>query len=302
MKDQEGSKTHTKTSVTTPAKSRTGKPKKKPAEKPRCGIIMPISAIDNCTEQHWSDVREIIEEALDSGGFEPRMVSDADEVGIIQKRIIQNVYNDPVVVCDVSGKNPNVMFELGMRLAFDKPAIIIKDDKTAYSFDTSPIEHIEYPRDLRFAQIVEFQEELAEKVKATLHKSQTDRSYTTFLKHFGSFSVAKVDTKTLDSSDLIMDELRTVKSLLLRQRQLVPPDEIIMSEARGAKDDDLIQHIIMRGLRRMPMRKGKPHADDLNRMVEMLIHTEPMIRRIAPLSQLRPMLRHRISAMFGFAA
>jgi hypothetical protein len=34
-------------------------------------------------------------------------------------------------------KNPNVMFELGMRLAFDKPAIIIKDNRTNYSFDTA---------------------------------------------------------------------------------------------------------------------------------------------------------------------
>ena len=177
------------------------------AVKPRCGVIMPISAIDGCTEQHWSDVREIVEDAIDQTGFEPCLVSDADEVGIIQKRIIQNVYDDPIVVCDVSGKNPNVMFELGMRLAFDKPTIIIKDDKTAYSFDTAPIEHIEYPRDLRFAQIVEFQDLLADKIKATHNKAQTDKSYTTFLKHFGSFSVAKLETRAVDRDDFLLEEL-----------------------------------------------------------------------------------------------
>ena len=121
--------------------------------KPYCGIIMPISAIGDCTEQHWADVRDIIETAINTAGFEPRLVSDAEEVGIIQKRIIQNVYNDPIVVCDVSGKNPNVMFELGLRLAFDKPTIIIKDEKTSYTFDTALIEHLEYPQDLRFAKI-----------------------------------------------------------------------------------------------------------------------------------------------------
>jgi hypothetical protein len=36
----------------------------------------------------------------------------------------------PDYLCDVSGKNANVMFELGLRLAFDNPTIIIKDDKT----------------------------------------------------------------------------------------------------------------------------------------------------------------------------
>ena len=58
---------------------------------------------------------------------------------MIHKTIVQNLYLNPIVVCDVSGKNANVMFELGLRLAFDKPTIIIKDDKTDYSFDTSVV-------------------------------------------------------------------------------------------------------------------------------------------------------------------
>jgi hypothetical protein len=62
------------------------------------------------------------------------------------------------VIGDVSCKNPNVMFELGMRLAFDKPTIIIKDDQTSYSFDISPIQNLEYPRDLRFNKIIDFKE------------------------------------------------------------------------------------------------------------------------------------------------
>ena len=73
-------------------------------------------------------------------------------------RIIENIYSSDIVICDVSCKNANVMFELGMRLAFDKPTIIIKDDSTGYSFDTSLIEHLEYPRDLRFTSIIKFKE------------------------------------------------------------------------------------------------------------------------------------------------
>ena len=133
--------------------------------KPTCGVVMPISAIDDCSEAHWSDVLEILTEAIDDAGFEANLVSNADDVGIIQKRIIQNLYDNPIVVCDVSGKNPNVMFQLGMRLAFDRPTIIIKDNKTSYSFDTSPIEHLEYPRDLRFSKIVEFKDRLEIKLR-----------------------------------------------------------------------------------------------------------------------------------------
>ncbi len=183
-------------------------------KKPRCGIIMPISAIEGYTEAHWIDVRNILFDAIEEAGFEANLVSDADDVGIIQKRIVQNIYENPIVICDVSGKNPNVMFELGMRLAFDKPTIIIKDNITAYSFDTAPIEHLQYPRDLRFNRIVEFKEDLIDKIKGTLKRASEDPEYTTFLKHFGNFTIAKIDTKEVQSTEYILDELKGIQKTI----------------------------------------------------------------------------------------
>lgn len=184
----------------------------------KCGIVMPISAIDGCSESHWSDVRNILTESIQAAGLEASLVSDANDVGIIQKRIIQNLYENPVVVCDVSGKNPNVMFELGIRLAFDKATVIVKDDRTSYSFDTSVIEHIEYPRDLRFSKIVEFKAKLTEKIKATEASAKTDPAYSTFLKHFGEFKVAKLDRKEVSDQeyiqDRILDELKSVRNVV----------------------------------------------------------------------------------------
>lgn len=172
---------------------------------------MPISSIDGCEESHWLDVKDILTEAIETADFEAHLVSDADEAGIIQKRIIQNLYENPIVVCDVSGKNPNVMFELGLRLAFDKPTIIVKDDKTSYSFDTSSIEHLEYPRDLRFAQIVAFKAELSQKIKATYKKSAEDADYTTFLKHFGKFTVPKIETQEVSRENFLLEEMKQLR-------------------------------------------------------------------------------------------
>lgn len=188
-----------------------------------CGIVMPISSIDGCVETHWSEVLNIINEAVDDAGFEGNLVSNSDEVGIIHKRIIQNLYDNPIVVCDVSCKNPNVMFELGLRLAFDKPTIIIKDDKTSYSFDTSAIEHLEYPRDLRFSQIVEFKQKLSSKIQATFKKSTTDENYTTFLKHFGEFKVAKIDQKEVSGQEYILEELKNLRRSVQRMDRVGIP-------------------------------------------------------------------------------
>lgn len=198
--------------------------------KPVCGVVMPISTIDGCTESHWADVLEIVTEAIEEAGFDANLVSNADDVGIIHKRIIQNLYDNPIVVCDVSGKNPNVMFELGMRLAFDKPTVIIKDEKTSYSFDTSAIEHIEYPRDLRFSRIVDFKAKLTEKIVATHKRATTDPNFTTFLKHFGEFTVAKLDKKEVSGQQFIIEELRSIRSAVRRMeygnvqnRDIEPP-------------------------------------------------------------------------------
>lgn len=171
---------------------------------------MPISAIDGYPVSHWDDVLLVVKEALADTEFSVELVSDSDEIGIIQKRIVQNIYDNEIVVCDVSAKNPNVMFELGMRLAFDKPAIIIKDDKTNYSFDTSPIEHLEYPRDLNYRIIKNFKTRLREKVVATFEASKRP-DYTTFLKHFGKFLVANIEEKKVGKDDYILEAISELR-------------------------------------------------------------------------------------------
>lgn len=194
------------------------------SSKEKCGVVMPISAFDKYPASHWSDVLQILTSAIEAAGFNASMVSDADDVGVIHKRIVQNLYSNVIVVCDVSGKNPNVMFELGMRLAFDKPTVIVKDDATSYNFDTSPIEHLTYPFDLRFQKIVTFREGLAAKIRSTHEAAIANPDFSTFLKHFGDFQVAKIDQKEVPLQQIILQELEELKLGQRRlRRELLPP-------------------------------------------------------------------------------
>ncbi len=188
-------------------------------EKKQCGLVMPISAIDGLSSEHWKDVLTILTEAVSMSGFEANLVSNGSDIGVIQKRIIQNLYKNPIVICDVSAKNPNVMFELGLRLAFDKPTIIIKDDKTNYSFDTSPIEHLEYPRDLRFTEIVKFKKELSQKISATYEASQKNPNYTTFLKHFGEYKITNIEETEISSDKYILESIESLRKELSMMRR-----------------------------------------------------------------------------------
>ncbi|HBL42041.1 MAG TPA: hypothetical protein DDZ90_01455, partial [Planctomycetaceae bacterium] len=192
-----------------------------------CGLVMPISEIDGCSAEHWVEVRDIIEEALAAIDIKTSLVSDGDEVGIIQERIVQNLYDRPIVVCDVSCKNPNVMFELGLRLAFDMPTIILKDDMTNYTFDINIVEHLGYPRDLNYWSIQKFKKLLAKKVKATLQKKDEDDEYSPFLKAFNKKRVADIETKDVTSVEFIMDELKDLSYKLDQLNRVYYPRKIL---------------------------------------------------------------------------
>ncbi len=196
------------------------------AKKPllRCGIIMPISANIECTAEHWHDVKNIIVDAIESSAtppFKARIVSESDDVGVIQTHIVENLYNSEIIVCDVSCKNPNVMFELGMRLAFDKPVVIIKDDKTEYSFDTQVIEHLTYPRDLRYNDILRFKSILAEKVSSTYETARTDKGHSSFLRHFGKFQVARIDEDSSSPEEIINVRLNEIQREISRVKSSI---------------------------------------------------------------------------------
>lgn len=184
---------------------------------------MPISARDGCSTHHWRDVLDILTAAANEAGYEANLVSNSEHIGVIQQTIVDNLHDNPIVVCDVSSENPNVMFELGLRLAFDKPTVVVVDDKTKIQFDTSPIEHLKYPRDLRFSSIVKFKSDLAGKIKATVQKFD-DPNFPTFLRSFKRFTAAKLESTELPRADLILKELESIRRDLNRQHVSIPSE------------------------------------------------------------------------------
>ena len=216
----------------------------------RCGVVMPIAGWADCSDQHWSEILNIVKEGLEPAGYAAELVSSAVESSVIQKRIVQSLINDPVIVCDVSGRNPNVMFELGIRLAFDKPTVIIKDDATTFNFDISPIEHLIYPRTLRFYEIKKFQEQLAAKVEATHSAFLSDPdNYSCYLKHFEGYKPARSLPETeVSLAELIQkqfaeirDEISNIKAKESTKAPVTNDSlsSAILAEARRMKADRL---------------------------------------------------------------
>lgn len=179
---------------------------KKDDERLTCGIVMPISGNPDTgySEDHWEEVKGILKRAIAKAEFEPHLVSESSPTAIIHEQIVHSLYNDKIIVCDVSDRNPNVMFELGMRLAFDKPIVIVKDNSTRYTFDVANIQHISYPISLTFSKIESFIDELSKKITDTYQQYKSDPEKHSFLQSFGPLTPQRVTLKDSDAKDLLV--------------------------------------------------------------------------------------------------
>ena len=72
-----------------------------------------------------------------------------------------------MAICDLSSRNPNVLYELGIRQAFNKPVSLIKDAKTIRIFDIQGFRDIVYDESLRIDSVGETIENLAQNLTLT---------------------------------------------------------------------------------------------------------------------------------------
>lgn len=171
-----------------------------------CGVIMPISPADDLhTKDHWEAVLDFISEAISRAGMKAQPVWLNGDFDVIQARILKNLFENEIVVCDVSTKNPNVMLELGMRLTTKRPTIIIAELGTKLPFDTSIINTEFYDPSLKYGDISIFIAKLA-KILLETRASYLAGSYHTYLEHF-EFETVRPNSVTISGEQAISNKL-----------------------------------------------------------------------------------------------
>ena len=101
-------------------------------------VVMPFSpAFDDV----WKGG---IEKAAKAEGFVPIRTDMISRSSDITDLIVESLTKCHIAIVDVTGNNPNVMFELGYALAKGKPRIIITQSPEVLPFDIRQIQAIEY--------------------------------------------------------------------------------------------------------------------------------------------------------------
>ncbi|BAU38275.1 hypothetical protein APT_01193 [Acetobacter pasteurianus NBRC 101655] len=181
---------------------------------------MPISAMGpDYTAEHWVRVQKILWKSVEKAKMKPILVWENPSVDVIQNTILQNIYESDLVICDVSGLNPNVMLETGLRLSTKKPTVIVTDRVVKPPFDIQSIGHLHYQKDLEFNAIEEFIFKLSKKL-IDISISEDNNTYVPFAEHF-EIKTATPKKVTLTSTDLIVDRIKEIdKSILILRNEI----------------------------------------------------------------------------------
>lgn len=140
----------------------------KKEEKEKCFVIMPISDQGDYPMGHFAKVYEqIIKPSVEAAGYEAYRVDENNICDVIINKIFSAIQECPMAICDLSNRNPNVLYELGLRQAYDKPVVLIQDDKTEKIFDISGINTIFYKNTRVYEDVIEARENIKKAILAT---------------------------------------------------------------------------------------------------------------------------------------
>lgn len=138
-----------------------------------CFVIMPFTTPDGYESDHFKKIYDqLFEPAIKKAGFEPHRVDEDCVSNTIQNRIIERLVKAPMVLCDLSTRNPNVLYELGLRHAFDKPVLLVQEEGTQGIFDIANITTISYRSGRIYDEILEDQDKIARSIKETYSSLQ----------------------------------------------------------------------------------------------------------------------------------
>lgn len=197
-----------KTTTPKPADKKAEELKETPEEK-ICFVVMPISDQEGYEKGHFKRVYEhLIKPAVIKAGLKPVRADDEYKTNNIVLDIIRKIIESEHVICDLSAKNANVFYELGMRQAFDKSITLIKDNKTPRVFDVSGIRTIDYDESLRIDTVQNKIEEIATSIQQTLAHKDSDSIENSVIKQLAIKAAKPAETTEISSdTQLILERL-----------------------------------------------------------------------------------------------
>ncbi len=151
--------------------------------KRQCFVIMPFSKTKSCRAEDWKEIFEnAIKPAVEGAGLNFECKRSDSLAGNIIEDIIDHLNRAELVIADLTDRNPNVFYELGVRHALRRGTILISQKIAHVPFDLQPYAIQEYRWKTK-----EEKEELARRIREVMAELEVkpERGASPVLKYLG---------------------------------------------------------------------------------------------------------------------
>lgn len=150
----------------------------------KCFVAMPFRERETGRSGGFFDevLRALVAPAGRDAGFEVA-TANRDGSDVIQATIVNELLDADLVVADLTENNPNVLFELGMRIAEDKPVALIRAKGTPAIFDVDNMLRVfEYDPNLWTSTVDHDRPRVSEHIKAAWEKRESGLTFMKILR------------------------------------------------------------------------------------------------------------------------
>lgn len=194
-------------------KSKTETIESKVCEEKTCFVIMPIADHPDYETGHFDRVYNyLIKPACISAGYKPIRADDTKASNLIMFDILKKITQCDMAICDISSRNANVFYELGLRQAFNKKTIMITDGRLPAPFDISAFRYVPYSPTLRVDTVEREKPAIVNMLKETQSLPEDDVNSIIKLLQIQPAEVKNID---LNSEQSVLYEM-----LMMLQKQM----------------------------------------------------------------------------------
>lgn len=197
---------------------------------------MPIAEHSDYDNGHFNRVYEhLIKPACQKAGYKAIRADDSKASHMIMFDILKKIIECDMAICDLSSKNANVFYELGLRQAFNKKTILITDGLTTTPFDITGFRYVQYNPNLRIDTVIRDISEVSAMLTETEAAPEDDvNSIIKLLR----IQPAHIDRLQLNAQDSVIFEM--IKNLDSKINRLTNHSDFYKSSKReNAKDYSL---------------------------------------------------------------
>ena len=175
--------------------------KKSQPIKRRCFVVTPIGPDDSAIRRATDGlIDEAIRPVLEPMGFDEVTAShEIDRPGSISRQALERILTDDLVIANLTGPNPNVMYELAVRHCKELPVVVIAEEGTDLPFDISDERTAFYTNDM--AGVTALKADLKGKIAAALSETEIDNP----VSRAAQSQIMKDATATKDSHLYLLD-------------------------------------------------------------------------------------------------